>query len=226
VNSQRRLVVWALLLGAVLYSAWLLGPFLDPDSRSMSSYVSEVAALGRPHSTLFRSLDFICGAVVLAAAAAGIRYSPPRSLTLIGWCAVLLFAASTIADSLLPLSCAPHSDPVCAANEASGDVPLTHQLHLVSSAMSAFAAVVAAPAFTLAAYRYSNHRALQRTGVWVTALLWTSTLAILGALLLGESGHAAAIGLIQRVQLLMIAIGLFYVAGFVHYLRRDSETAG
>jgi hypothetical protein len=221
VNSRRRLVVPALLLGAALYSAWLFGPFVDPHSRSMSSYVSELAAIGRPFSTLFRCLDFLCGAVVLAATAVAFRSGPQRWLTRIGWGAVLLFAVSTMADSLLPLSCAPHSEPACAAKEAAGDVPLTHQLHLASSGLAGFAAVVSAPAFTLAAYRYSDHRLLQRIGAGITALLWTSTAAILGAIWLGDKGHPAAIGLIQRVQLLAFAGGLVYVAGFVHYLRDD-----
>lgn len=220
-NSYRRLVASALLVGAALYSAWLFGPFVDPHSRSMSSYVSELAAVGRPYSTLFRCLDFVCGAVVLTATVVVLRSRPQRWLIRIGWCAVALFAAATVADSLLPLSCAPHSDPTCAAREASGDVPLTHELHLASSGLAGFAAVVSAPAFTISAYRYSNHRVLQRIGLGITALLLTSTAAILGAIWLGEKGHPAAIGVIQRVQLLAIAGGLVYVAGFVHYLRDD-----
>lgn len=49
------------------------------------------------------------------------RFREPWAL--VGWGALALFGAATVADSRLPLSCAATADPACAARETPGSCP-------------------------------------------------------------------------------------------------------
>lgn len=217
VTSTRTLTVAVLVLGAMLFSVWLLAPIFDADSRSISDYVSELAAADQPHSMLFRSADFACGAFVLVGAACGIAAAPRCSLIMIGWWALALFAVSTAADAVLPLSCAPSADAACAAAEAAGSVPLSHRLHVVSSTLAVAGAVVSLPIFALAAHRAATPGTLPLTGLVLTAVLWVSTSVSVVVIGIDERGNAATIGVAQRLQLLAIAGWLLYVAAFVRH---------
>ncbi|MFF9064703.1 DUF998 domain-containing protein [Streptomyces sp. NPDC014891] len=132
---------------------------------------------------------------------------------LLGWGALALFGAATVADSRLPLSCAATVDPACAAREAAGLVPATHTAHAVSSGLAMTGALVALVALTAAARRYGPRRPLARTGLVVVALELAATVWTLAAVAAFEAGRGTwALGAGQRLQVLLVAVWLAVLA--------------
>ncbi|MYS09145.1 DUF998 domain-containing protein [Streptomyces sp. SID6041] len=227
-----------LALGAFSYTAWALEAFLRTGLDPVRSYVSELASSDQPFGTFFRATDLLAGALVLAGAvlgraatrapgpAAPWRRRPPRPdgetvragrvrepWALIGWGALALFGAATVADSRLPLSCAATVDPACAAREAAGLVPATHTAHAVSSGLAMTCALVALVALTVAARRHRPRRPLARTGLVVVALELAATVWTLAAVAAFEAGRGSwALGAGQRLQVLLVAVWLAVLA--------------
>ncbi|MFB7832620.1 DUF998 domain-containing protein [Streptomyces sp. NPDC056056] len=133
--------------------------------------------------------------------------------SVLGWGALALFGAATVADSRLPLSCAATTDPACAAREAAGLVPATHTAHAVSSGLAMTGALLALVALTVAARRYGRGRPLARTGPVVVALELAATVWTLAAVAAFEAGKGAwALGAGQRLQVLLVAVWLAVLA--------------
>ncbi|MFJ2933475.1 DUF998 domain-containing protein [Streptomyces sp. NPDC087219] len=131
----------------------------------------------------------------------------------LGWGALALFGAATVADSRLPLSCAATADPACAARETAGLVPATHTAHAVSSGLAMTGALVALVALTMAARRYGRRRPLARTGPVVVALELAATVWTLAAVAAFEAGKGTwALGAGQRLQVLLVAVWLAVLA--------------
>ncbi|MFH9721796.1 DUF998 domain-containing protein [Streptomyces sp. NPDC017254] len=132
---------------------------------------------------------------------------------LVGWIALAVFGAATVADSRLPLSCAATADLACAAREAAGRVPLTHTAHAVSSGLAMTAALVALIALTTAARRHDRRRPLARTGPALVAVELAATLWTLAAVAAFEAGKGTwALGAGQRLQVLLVAVWLAVLA--------------
>ncbi|WP_318211378.1 DUF998 domain-containing protein [Streptomyces sp. SJL17-1] len=132
---------------------------------------------------------------------------------LLGWGALALFGAATVADSRLPLSCAATADPECALRETAGLVPVTHTAHAVSSALAMTGALVALVALTVAARRYGRWRPLARTGPVIVALELAATVWTLAAVAAFEGGKGTwALGAGQRLQVLLVAVWLAVLA--------------
>ncbi|WP_175408661.1 DUF998 domain-containing protein [Streptomyces sp. TRM64462] len=224
-NDRRRsvaapvtLLAALLVLGALSYSAWLLEPFLGTGLDPVESYVSELAATDQPLSGFFRAADLVAGALLLTAALLAVALPAVRTLerrfwSVTGWVALAVFGAATVADSRLPLSCAPTADAACAAREDAGLVPATHAAHAVSSSLAMAGAVTAVVALTVAARRYGRWRPLARTGPALVALELAATAWTLAAVTAfeAERGHWA-LGAAQRAQLLLLAIWLLVLA--------------
>ncbi|MFD3530816.1 DUF998 domain-containing protein [Streptomyces sp. NPDC058664] len=143
--------------------------------------------------------------------AGGARFREPWALA--GWGALAVFGAATAADSRLPLSCAPTTDPACAAREAAGLVPATHTAHAVSSGLAMTGALAAMIALTVAARRYGRLRPLARTGPVLVVLELAATgwtLAAVAALEAGKGNWALGAG--QRLQVLLVAVWLAVLA--------------
>ncbi|MFB6527220.1 DUF998 domain-containing protein [Streptomyces sp. NPDC056399] len=133
--------------------------------------------------------------------------------SVLGWGALALFGAATVADSRLPLSCAATTDPACAAREAAGLVPATHTAHAVSSGLAMTGALLALVALTVAARRYGRGRPLARTGPVVVALEIAATVWTLAAVAAFEAGKGTwALGAGQRLQVLLVAVWLAVLA--------------
>lgn len=226
-----------LALGALAYTAWALEAFLRTGLDPVRTYVSELAASDQPFGTFFRATDLLAGALVLAGAVLGRAATrapgpaaparrPPRPdsepgragrvrepWALLGWGALALFGAATVADSRLPLSCAATVDPACAAREAAGLVPATHTAHAVSSGLAMTCALVALVALTVAARRPGPRRPLARTGLVVVALELAATVWTLAAVAAFEAGRGSwALGAGQRLQVLLVAVWLAVLA--------------
>ncbi|MFG2328188.1 DUF998 domain-containing protein [Streptomyces sp. NPDC048604] len=202
-----------LLLGALAYSAWVpelaVRSGLDP----VRSYVSELAAADQPYGAVFRTADLVSGLLLLAGACWGLLRSRGRPWSVTGWLGLALFGAATAADSRLPLSCPPTVDAACAAREAAGLVPFSHEAHAVSSALAMAGALVAMLALTVAARRYGDRPLLARTGPALVVLALLSTVWTLAAITAFDAGHGTwGLGAGQRLQLLAVAVWLAVLA--------------
>lgn len=191
----------ALIVAAVLYSAWVTGQFTTPAVDRTNGYVSELAARDQPWTRVFRVSDVLSGLVCLGAVAVVPRVAREWA----GWLALAAFALLTVASGLFPLDCAALSDPTCV------DGGLSHQVHLLVGAL-AVAAVLAA--MVLLGLR------------WHSWLSWLFTGLSVAATLLTVATFAARhlVGIAHRAQLAMIAVWLVYVA--LRLLVHDGRAAG
>ncbi|MGG2465691.1 DUF998 domain-containing protein [Streptomyces sp. RGM 3693] len=216
-----------LLLGALAYTAWVLELVLATGLDPVRAYVSELAAADQPLGGLFRATDLVAGLLVLAGALTALATTERRPWTVAGFSALALFGAATALDSRLPLSCAPTSDPVCAARETAGLVPATHTAHAVSSTLAMLGALAALVLLTVAARRYGHWPALARLGpplvlAELAATLWT--LAEVAVLTAGRDTWALGVG--QRLQVLLVALYVALLAGCVAQNARRGARAG
>ncbi|WP_079124303.1 DUF998 domain-containing protein [Streptomyces sp. NBRC 110611] len=231
-RAPARTAAALLLLGAVAYTAWVLELVLATGLDPVQAYVSELAAADQPLGGLFRATDLVAGILVLAGAAAALLTTERRPWATAGWAALALFGAATAVDSRLPLSCAPTSDPVCAARETAGLVPATHTAHAVSSSCAMVGALAALALLTVAARRHDRWPLLGRFGpplllAEVAATIWT--LASVAAFTAGRGTWALGAG--QRLQVLLVAVYVAVLAGCVARsgpsgAAREPRTAG
>lgn len=177
--------VW-LVAAAFLYSCWLLELVLPTGLSMVDSYVSELLADDQPYRWVFRCTDALAACCLLLAA----RRMRGRLVV----AAVLVFAAATLADTVLSLDCAASVDALCRHREGSGGVSLGHRLHQVTSVLTFVSAMAAAVGL---------ERSTRRWDVRVVVALLATT-GVLSAVLANQPGA----GLVQRAQLLIIAAGL------------------
>lgn len=216
-------------VAALLYSAWLVAPLLNPGHDAVSAYVSELAAHDQPFSRLFRGFDAAAG-LCLAVAVAVVLVRDRGSFRRDGpFVALGLFGLATFVDALLPLSCAPTSDAVCALEERLGLLPVSHQLHVVSSSA---AGVLALVALVWSVARLARRRLARRHEdvdeadwggvpdwlVWPGVALALVHTVALAYTLLEVAGHGAGgLGAAQRISL--AALALWWVLLFLSWRR-------
>ncbi|MEO3789826.1 alpha/beta fold hydrolase [Nonomuraea sp. B10E15] len=200
---ERRLVVLAasaLIVAAVLGSAWITGQFTTPAVDRAHGYVSELAARDQPWTRLFRVSDGLAG----LACVSGVLLLPRTAREWRGWLAVAAFGLFTFASGVFPLDCAALSDPACGLREPSWP----HRAHTLAGALSTICGLAA---MVLLGARWRS---------WVSWLLtWLSvaaTLLTVGALAAGQG-----VGIAHRAQLTMFAIWLVYAA--LHLLVSDDH---
>ncbi|WP_413756893.1 DUF998 domain-containing protein [Streptomyces sp. MMBL 11-3] len=200
-----------LALAALTYSAWTLEAVLDTGLHPARAYVSELAATDQPYGTLFRTTDLAAGllvcAAVLTAPRTAVREGPGTRAARAG---LLLFGAATALDSRLPLSCAPTTDPACAAREAAGLVPPAHTAHTVSSTLALCGVLVAMAALTRTARRHTPASPSTRAAlVTLLVLELAATAWTLAAIAALEAGHPGwGLGTAQRLQVGVVAVWL------------------
>ncbi|WP_371652388.1 MULTISPECIES: DUF998 domain-containing protein [unclassified Streptomyces] len=212
-GSRVRPAVVLLALGALAYTAWVLEVVVHTGLDPVQTYVSELAAADQPLGGLFRATDLTAGALVFAGSAWALWRCDRRAWSVAGWTGLVLFGAATVADSRLPLSCAPTVDPECAARETAGLVPATHTAHAVSSSLAMTGALVAVVALTVAARRYGRWAPLARFGPVLVVLELAVTVWTLAAIAAFEAGRGTwSLGAGQRLQVLFVAVWLGVLA--------------
>jgi pimeloyl-ACP methyl ester carboxylesterase len=191
---ERRLVVLAasaLIVAAVLSSAWVTGQFTTPAVDRTDGYVGELAARDQPWTRLFRATEVLAGLACLL----GVALLPRMRRQWPGWLAMAGFGAFTAVGGLFPYDCATFSVPGCARGAPS----LSHHVHAVSCVLAVAAVLVAMVLLTL-----SWH-------AWGAALLTGASLGV-APLVPAAAVAGAGAGALQRAQLLLIAAWLVYVA--------------
>ncbi|TDD04586.1 DUF998 domain-containing protein, partial [Nonomuraea diastatica] len=202
---ERRLVVLAasaLIVAAVLGSAWITGQFTTPAVDRAHGYVSELAARDQPWTRLFRVSDGLAG----LACVSGVLLLPRAAREWPGWLAVAAFGLFTCASGVFPLDCAALSDPACGLREPSW----SHRVHTLAAALSTICGLAA---MVLLGARWRS---------WVS---WLFTLLSVAATLLTVGALAAGqgVGVAHRAQLTMFAVWLVYAA--LHLLVSDDHQA-
>lgn len=212
-TSRVRPAVVLLALGALAYTAWVLEVVVHTGLDPIQTYVSELAAADQPLGGFFRATDLTAGALVFAGSAGALWRCDRRPWPVAGWAGLVLFGAATVADSRLPLSCAPTVDPGCAARETAGLVPATHTAHAVSSSVAMAGALVGVVALTVAARRYGRWAPPARFGPVLVVLELAVTVWTLTAIAAFEAGRGTwSLGAGQRLQVLFVAVWLGVLA--------------
>ncbi|MBF6136688.1 DUF998 domain-containing protein [Nocardia otitidiscaviarum] len=213
-----RLAGGLLIAAGLGYNLWIAAFVLDPELSATRSYVSELAADDAPHALLFRTVDLMVGVAAVAAALL-IGRSGWRSLPRSGRYTVFalaLFGIGTIADVFLPLECGATRHPVCAAAEATGEVSVTHTLHLVSSTVANAAAL----AFLLClavALRPVHPRWIPQSALLTAAISIAATAWIVVTVGLDESRSRVPLGVVQRAELLAVGYALALVGALLRH---------
>ncbi|MEU1385439.1 MULTISPECIES: alpha/beta fold hydrolase [unclassified Nonomuraea] len=200
---ERRLfvaVASALIVAAVLYSAWITGQFTTPAVDRTDGYVSELAARDQPWTRLFRVSDVLSGLACLAAVATLPRVAREWA----GWLALAAFGLLTVVSGLVPLDCAVLSDPTCRGEGVS------HRLHMVAGALATTAVLTA---MVVLSARWRS---------WVSWLFTGLNVGATGLMLAALAAGRLA-GVAHRIQLTMVAVWVVYVA--LRLLVHDDDEA-
>jgi hypothetical protein len=213
---------WLLaVLAGVTYASWLLQFVINPELDPVNGYVSELSASDQPYHALFSAADFVSGLLVIAVVAVVLRAVRPPGYALAGWLALLTFGVFSIGDALSAMDCAPNSNTTCALRERAGKVSFAHQFHSVTSTCVVTAGIISLIALTIAARRYRRWPVIAR---WSLLLLVVETVTAVATLPLMYLG--VLLGVVERVQVGMISIWLFVIAGQLYADRRRPRRPG
>jgi hypothetical protein len=205
-------------LAGVTYASWVLQLVVNPGLDPVNGYVSELSASDQPFHYLFAAGDLATGLLTFAVVGVVLRTVRPRGYALVGWLALVVFGVFSIADSLFAMDCAPNSDTTCALRERAGKVSFAHQFHSVTSVCVVTAGIISLIALTIASRR---HRRLPVIARWSWLLLLVETVTALATLPLMYLG--VLLGVVERVQVAMISIWLFVIAGQLYADRRRRD---
>ncbi|MFI9271322.1 DUF998 domain-containing protein [Kitasatospora sp. NPDC052896] len=179
-----------LCVAGVSYNDWVLEYFLPTGLDPRHSYVSELYAADQPFRGLFGAIEISTATAVILGALLARRTAPGR-LAALGWWALVGFGACSVADVLLPMSCAPSIERGCEA---------VHPWHTATSALVHFM-LFASMALLIRASAAPAHYLppVARWGRWVLPTAMASAIATVGPLL----GHPGWQGVPQRIHLLL-----------------------
>lgn len=209
----RWVAVAGVLLGALLYSNWLLEMAFTRMLPDPDLFISELGAVDQPHGEWFRGCDLAAAVALVVAAAAAMGGFRDCRWNRAGWWALGVFAVTTGLDSTVwSLVCAPSSDRACAAREASGAVPIGHQLHLLSSVVGVLAAIVSLALFVAVDFHDRAPGRWRQVGLFLLAALIGTSLWTVAAVAIDSVDGAGEVGIAQRFQLAAIAGWLIFVA--------------
>jgi hypothetical protein len=212
-TARRWVAVAGAAAGAVLYSDWLLEIVFTRRLPDPHEYVSELAALDQPYGEWFRCGDRATAIICLIAAAAALVGTRGGRWSRIGWWLVGVFAVATALDSTVwNMVCAPSSDAACAAREASGAVPIGHQLHLTSSSIAVVASILSMIVFVVADSVEPTPASVRRVGRYMLAVVMTTQIWTGIDFAIDSNASSGHVGLAEQTELIATAGWLIYVA--------------
>lgn len=207
---------------ALVFNNWLLGIILNTRLFLAGGSVSEFSAGGQPHAALFRALDILAGALIVALGGLVYRYRSHDG----GWrgiavCLIILGLANC-ADALLPLPCSGTLDTTCSA-------PVHISLHRISLPDHALSSLVIAAAYVLIPALAIAHKSVRRFKFIsiVTLSLTALFFVFLGLESIFENGlidHLA--GYFQELQMLAFGWWLIALAGQISRQATRKQSAG
>ncbi|MFI7316854.1 DUF998 domain-containing protein [Streptomyces venezuelae] len=205
-----------LAVAALLYNAWLLEALVPTGLDARHSYVSELYAESSPYRWLFGGLELGCAVLVVAGATAG-GIRAVDGIARAGWWALAGVGVSSVADVLMPMTCAPSLQPDCRP---------VHPAHTLTSAAVHFCLFASLILIIRGARaRARQHGMPDHVARWgpplgVAALV--SSLCTVGPLL----GYGGWHGVAQRCHLLLVGAWLAMLAlGALREARPEAEAA-
>jgi len=226
-TARRWVAVAGAAAGAVLYSNWLLEIVFTRRLPNPHEWISELAALDQPYGEWFRCGDRAAAIICLIAAAAALVGARGGRWSRIGWWLVGVFAVATALDSTVcNMVCAPSSNAACAAREASGAVPIGHQLHLFTSSIAVVASILSMIFFVVADSVESTPASVRRVGRYMLAAVMTTQIWT-GIEFAIDKGNASSgqVGLAEQTELIATTGWLIYVALRTAYARTGNRSA-
>ncbi|MCA6096551.1 DUF998 domain-containing protein [Streptomyces sp. SCA3-4] len=205
-----RAAVWAPLLltmAAVVYNDWVLEFLLPTGLDARHSYVSELYAADQRFHGLFGSIEVVAAVLVVTGALLA-RGPAPGRLAKAGWWSLVAFGASSVADVVVPMRCAPSVESPCEAVNPwhTTTSALVHAALFASMALLVAAAATGRPGSPL----------LRRWGPWVLGSALLTALSTVGPLFGRPGWH----GLTQRAHLLLVGVWFVLLAAA---LRSDAR---
>lgn len=187
---------------AALANSWFVLALLLPGTLApATTFISEHAARSQPFAHLFRAADLLTGAsLLLGVLVAGWR-APRNRWLLVAGAALVAYGACTLADTALPLDCAPSVDPTCRAAELAGEVSLQHHAHSVTGVVEGIAVVLAAYCLSLGTRFSPDWAGFSRTAGAIATLQVVFALVVSGLWLAG----VLAVGWPQRLATVLVS---------------------
>ena len=216
---SRRFAQLLLLVGGLLYANWAIQLLLPVHLSLLTSYVSELSALSSPYHQVFRSMDILSGATVMAGGMWGLCVGRRDRAAATAFVAIMLFGLSNILDALTPLPCTLTVGAACNASTAHDVWGWVGDPHVYASlgeeaffAVALVAVVIAGRSAETAvpARGWAEALGVAAIGASVTAGLLTADLNFLG--------HDMLLGLAQRAEVLLMAVWVALAPG--HLLMR------
>lgn len=197
--------IFAIVAG-ISYSAWVLEFPLRARVDPVDGYVSELSAVDQPWHWLFSAGDLVSGVLAIAAAVLCLICLERRGWSLLGWGFLMAFGFFAIGDAVFTMDCAPSTDTTCALRERAGLVSFSHEFHDVTSSLVIAFGIAALLALGIAARQYRPWSSLAR---WGPVLAVAEAITALATLLLMYLGFW--LGLVQRVQITILCVGLLLI---------------
>ncbi|MFF1381613.1 DUF998 domain-containing protein [Streptomyces sp. NPDC058308] len=186
-------------LAALLYNAWLLQAVVPAGLDARHSYVSELYAEGSPYRWLFGGLELSCAVLVVAGATAGGMAAAGSRMVRTGWWALAGVGVSSVADVLMPMTCAPSLEPDCRA---------VHPAHTLTSASVHFCLFASMTLIIWRARQRGCPELIARWGPSLGGAALISSLCTVGPLF----GYGGWHGLAQRCHVLLVGAWLAMLA--------------
>ncbi|GAA3662078.1 hypothetical protein GCM10022237_22420 [Nocardioides ginsengisoli] len=201
---QHRLAMILLLAGGIIYGSWVLELILPIDLDPVTSFISELSAVGQPFRRVFRTLDVIGGLLLLGGGAAAWWQSRRWPSV---WGPLVVLGACIVLEALLPLE-ASFTDDLPAAGTSSWWARVTEP-HGVISFIETNAFLVLLVTCSIALRRVEapvvRRRILATIGL-LAALSGVVDAVMTAALLV--NGDTGALGLVQRLGVSLTATWL------------------
>ena len=205
-SLTRAVAVVLLVIGGLAYADWVLQLFLPVRADLMTSFISELGAVGQPHHNLFRGADVTGGALSAAGGAVAWLHMRRWALT---WSSLIMLGVCVILESILPLG---ETLTFAAVLPKAG----THlwwervsEPHGVVSFLETVSFLVLFASCTAALRRATTRQWSRRllAAVGLAAIVCgVADAALTASLLVG--GHASVLGLVQRVEVTLTALWL------------------
>ncbi|GAA4732589.1 hypothetical protein GCM10023199_06920 [Actinomycetospora chibensis] len=216
-TRRDRLVGSATIAAGLLYSCFVVTPFLGASLDPGRSFVSELAALDQPYGGVFRAVDVVVGAIVVLVALRVARCGRVPAVRGAGG-ALALFGVATVVDVAVPMACAPSAEPACAAAEAAR-TPLEFGVHEASSVAANGGIIVAVVLLAVARSR-GRTASQQASPLELAMLIGLPLIAGPGMVIVVEEtlglGLDGVVGYVQRVQVLALS-GVLVTIGAVSW---------
>ncbi|MBF6047532.1 DUF998 domain-containing protein [Streptomyces sp. NRRL B-1677] len=194
-----RRAAWPLAVAAVAYNAWVLEFLLPTGLDPRHSYVSELYAADQPFHVLFGVVEVVTALLVAAGAALLARRAGSDRWSVAGQWALVAFAASSVADVVVPMRCAPSVNRACEA---------VNPWHTATSALAHAALFASMALMVTAAVRGTRWPLVRRWGSWVLAAALVTAVSTVGPLFGRPGWH----GVPQRAHLLLVGVWLALLA--------------